>query len=123
VVEITEAAEAALKQYFEQNNFDIDAPVRVRKHTGCGGTSLALAFDDPGPGDKTFTRNGMNFIVDEGLLGECGSIKIDFAEPTPGDGCGCSGGGGLSITSANPIAETTGPGGGCGCSSSGSCGS
>ena len=33
----TEAASEVLTKYLEQNNFDIDAPMRVMKHTGCSG--------------------------------------------------------------------------------------
>jgi Fe-S cluster assembly iron-binding protein IscA len=71
-----------------------------------------LALDEPKDNDKIFTEDGINFLVEEGLLSSCGTIKVDFLEAGYRSG--------FSITSANPL----GGGGGCssGSCSSGSCG-
>ncbi|MCK5517022.1 MAG: hypothetical protein KAI39_09130 [Desulfobulbaceae bacterium] len=73
-----------------------------------------MALDEPKDNDKTFKEDGVNFIVEEGLLESCGTIKVDFLEAGYRSG--------FSITSTNPV---SGGGGGCssGSCSSGSCGS
>jgi len=67
-----------------------------------------LALDEPKDNDKTFQEDTVTFLVEEGLLSTCGTIKVDFLEAGYRSG--------FSITSANPV----GTGGSC---SSGSCGS
>ncbi|MBM9537854.1 hypothetical protein JWG43_12300 [Desulfobulbus alkaliphilus] len=67
-----------------------------------------MALDEPKDNDKVYEENGLQFLVDENLLEQCGAVKVDFIEAGYRSG--------FSITSANPI----GSGGSC---SSGSCGS
>jgi iron-sulfur cluster assembly protein len=71
-----------------------------------------LALDESKDNDKIFQENDLTFLVDQGLLNTCGSIKVDFIDAGYRSG--------FSITSANPV------GGGRGCSSgscaTGSCG-
>jgi Fe-S cluster assembly iron-binding protein IscA len=113
MLEVTEMAGQKLKEYFEQNK--IESAVRVALMNGCSGASLGLALDEAKATDTTADRDGVRVIIDNELLGQCGAVRVDFAE---GSGCGCSGG--FSVTSSVPLPST---GGGCGGScSSGSCG-
>jgi len=72
-----------------------------------------LALDEPKDNDKAFEEDGIQFLVEQGLLTTCGTIKVDFLDAGQRSG--------FSITAANPIGE----GGGCssGSCSSGGCGS
>ncbi len=104
--EVTEIAANNLKAYFEQNK--VDSPVRVGlMQGGCSGAALGLALDEPKADDKVFEDKALKFIIAEDLLGQCGSVKVDFIEAGYRSG--------FSITSANPVG-----GGGCG-SCNGSC--
>ena len=66
-----------------------------------------MALDESKDNDKIFQESDLTFLVDQGLLNTCGSIKVDFIDAGYRSG--------FSITSANPVG---GGGGGC---SSGSC--
>jgi Fe-S cluster assembly iron-binding protein IscA len=68
-----------------------------------------LALDEPKENDKSFKEDTLTFVVEEGLLTTCGTIKVDFVEAGYRSG--------FSITSTNPV------GGGGGSCSSGSCSS
>jgi Fe-S cluster assembly iron-binding protein IscA len=72
-----------------------------------------LALDEPKDNDKTFQEDSVTFLVEEGLLSSCGTIKVDFLEAGYRSG--------FSITSSIPV----GGGGSCssGSCSSGTCGS
>jgi Fe-S cluster assembly iron-binding protein IscA len=72
-----------------------------------------LALDEPKDNDKTFEEDGVQFLVEQGLLSTCGAIKVDFLEAGYRSG--------FSITSDNPVNG----GGGCssGSCSTGGCGS
>jgi Fe-S cluster assembly iron-binding protein IscA len=71
-----------------------------------------LALDEPKDSDKVFEESELTFLVEDGLLGKCGNIKVDYVEAGYKSG--------FSITSANPVNQ------GASCSSgscsSGSCG-
>ena len=69
---------------------------------------MGLALDEPKATDVKYEQDGLTFLVDDGLLKTCGSIKIDFVDAGMRSG--------FSISSTNPI-------GGGGCSSSATCGS
>jgi len=75
---------------------------------GCSGPSLGLALDDEKPGDASFTKKNLIFLIEKSLLEQCGSITVDYIDIGQRSGF-------------NIIAEKPIPGGG-GCSS-GSCGS
>ncbi len=117
MIEVTETAIANVKEYMSQQR--IDSAIRVNLMSGgCAGPSLGLAVDKENSNDHSIDFDGVNFIVDRGLVEQCGKIKVDFIEKSAGS-CGC-GDGRFVITSEKPLANT---GGGCGCScSSGSCG-
>ena len=117
MVEVTEIAIKNIKEYLSQNN--IDSAIRVAMMGGCGGPSLGLPIDESKSTDEVHEQDDLRFLVDKDLLAQCGSVKIDFVEPKATSGCGCSGGGGYVVSSANPIA---GAGGGCGGSCSSGCG-
>jgi len=72
-----------------------------------------LALDEPKENDKSFEEDGVQFLVEQGLLKTCGTIKVDFLEAGYRSG--------FSITSDNPV----GGSGGCssGSCSTGGCGS
>jgi Fe-S cluster assembly iron-binding protein IscA len=72
---------------------------------------LGLALDEPKDSDKTYDNDNLKFLVDSGLMENCGEIKVDYND----DGYRS----GFAITSKVPIA---GAGGSCGSScGSGSC--
>ena len=105
--DVTDLAVQKLKEYLQQNS--IESALRIAlMQGGWAGPSLGLALDEPKENDKIFENDDLKFLVEEGLLNTCGSIKVEYADAGPRSGFG--------ITSANPI----GGGGGC---SSGSCGS
>lgn len=72
-----------------------------------------MALDEPKENDETFEEGGVQFLVEQGLIKTCGTIKVDFLEAGYRSG--------FSITSENPV---SGGGGGCssGSCSTGSCG-
>lgn len=108
--EVTNLAVENLKAYLSQNN--IDSAVRIAlMQGGWAGPSLGLALDESKENDKVFEENELTFLVDQGLLDTCGSIKVDFIDAGYRSG--------FSITSTNPVG-----GGGCsaGSCASGSCG-
>ncbi len=114
MLEVTEMAGQKLKAYLEENK--IESAVRVALMSGCGGPSLGLALDEAKETDATADQGGVQVIIDNDLLGQCGAVRVDF---TKGSGCGCSSG--FSVTSSTPLSGTNG---GCGGScSSGGCGS
>lgn len=115
MLEVTEMAGQKLKAYLEENK--IDSAVRVAVMNGCGGPSLGLALDEAKATDATADQGGVQVIIDNDLLGQCGAVRVDFTE---GSGCGCKGGGGFAVTPTNPLPGGGGCGGAC---SSGSCGS
>ncbi|MCI5115789.1 MAG: hypothetical protein D3920_01330 [Candidatus Electrothrix sp. AW2] len=73
---------------------------------------MGLALDEPKENDATFEEDSVQFLVEQGLLKTCGSIKVDFLEAGYRSG--------FSITSENAVG-----GGGCssGSCSTGGCGS
>ena len=104
---VTDQAVVKLKEYLEQNN--ISSALRIAlMQGGWAGPSLGLALDEPKDNDKVYDQDDLKFLVEEGLMNTCGTIKVEFIDAGPRSGFG--------ITSTNPI----GGGGGC---SSGSCGS
>lgn len=62
---------------------------------GTSSPSLGLSLDEEKPQDEAFHVQGLLFIVDKGLLEQCGAINIDFIETgnTPG----------FKVTAANPL--------------------
>lgn len=102
--EVTPKAVENLKNYLQENKVESDVRIALMQG-GCSGASLGMALDTAGAGDKTFTEDEINFIVEESLLESCGDIKVDFVDAGYRSG--------FAITSTNPI-------GGCGsCSSCG----
>ncbi|MCB2180896.1 MAG: IscA/HesB family protein [Desulfobulbaceae bacterium] len=118
MIEMTDAAEKKLKQYLEENK--IDSPVRVFIINGCSGPSLGFSLDQQKEEDNLIEQGAVQILVSRELAELCGTIKIDFIEPSTSS-CGCGGNsGGFSLSSERPL-----PGSGCGCGSScssGSCG-
>ena len=117
MLNVSETAVANVKEYLNQEK--IESSIRIFIMSGgCSGPSLGLALDEVKENDLTFEEDGINFLVEKGLAETCGAITVDYREASSG-GCGCSGGGGFSITS-----EKTLPGAGEGCGGSctpGSC--
>lgn len=115
MLEVTESATTNLKEHLAKNN--LDSAIRVVMQNSCAGVSLGLGLDAKRASDKVFEQGGITFLVDGGMFAATGAIKVDFAKST--SGCGCSGGGGFSVTSEKKLG-----GGGCGggSCSTGSCG-
>lgn len=109
---VTDLAIKNLKDYMSQNS--IDSAIRVAiMQGGWAGPSLGLALDESKENDEVVDQDGLQFLVEKGLLASCGEIMVDFVDAGPRSG--------FSITSKIPLA---GAGGGCssGSCSSGSCG-
>lgn len=106
IFDVTAGAVTKLKEYMEQNNINSSLRVALMQG-GCSGPSLGLALDEQKENDRIFENDGLKFLVEQGLLDTCGSIKVEFIDAGPRSGFG--------ITSKIPLPG----GGGCG----GSCGS
>ncbi len=114
MIEVTPAAMQKIRDYLSQNN--IESGIRVTlMEGGCSGPALGIVLDESGDADRTFPYDGVEFIIHEDMLADCGKVTIDFAEPDPeAGGCSCGGGGRFVVTSENPVA----PASGCSCNSS-----
>lgn len=101
--DVTPEAITQIKAYFAENPIK---PIRIFLHSGgCGGPQIAMAIDEANENDKTFKKEGFDFLVDKAFLVEAQPIKVDFQHT------------GFKITSAMVL-----PQGGCGgCGSSSSC--
>jgi len=105
--EVTDLAVNNLQAYLDQNK--INSAIRIAlMQGGCSGPSLGLALDEPKESDKVFDENNLKFLVDEELMQQCGTVKVDFVDAGYRSG--------FSITSTNPL------GSGGSCCSGGSCG-
>ncbi|HET98663.1 MAG TPA: adhesin [Desulfurivibrio alkaliphilus] len=112
---VTESAVSNFKEYLNQNNLT-DSSIRVMLQSSCAGPGLGLGLDEKTADDQLFEQDGLTFLVADGIFAATGAITVDFVKES--SGCGCSGGGGFSVTSEKPLV-----GGGCADScSSGSCG-
>jgi iron-sulfur cluster assembly protein len=110
MVEITEAAQEQLTEYFKGKEV---APIRLfLNQGGWGGPSLAMALDEPKDNDDVHEVNGFKFIVEKEFMEKAQPIKVDFN------------GMGFSISSSIEIEASGSDCSGCGTSSSdsGSCG-
>ena len=108
MLDVTAQANERLVEYMKENN--INSALRVAlMQGGCAGPALGLALDEETPLDERIEKQDLTFLVDKALLGQCGSITIDYIDAGNRSG--------FSVRSANPL-----PSGGGGCSS-GSCGS
>ncbi|MDD5760010.1 MAG: IscA/HesB family protein [Desulfobulbaceae bacterium] len=105
MLEVTEMAGQKLKAYLEENK--IESAVRVAVMNGCGGPSLGLALDEAKAMDTMTDQGGVQVIIANELLEQCGEVRIDFTE---GSGCGCKSG--FSVTSSIPLASSDGNCGG-----------
>lgn len=98
---VTDTAIAEIAAYFADKKLEI---LRIFSHSeGCAGTQLLMTEDEKKDGDEVFKINGIEFVIEKGLLAEAAPVKIDFLEtgfsissslkPAEGSGCcGCSGG-------------------------------
>jgi len=108
MLNVTDLANERLIEYLKSNNISSSLRV-VLMQGGCSGPALGLALDDVKETDESFVKKDLTFLVEKGLLEQCGTISVDYVDAGPRSG--------FSISSANPL---PGAGGGC---SSGSCGS
>ena len=67
-----------------------------------------MALDEPKDTDYRLDKDTLTFLVDNDLISNCGTIKIDFIDSGMRSG--------FSVTSANPIAGSGGSCGSCGSS-------
>lgn len=105
--ELSDAAKNELTEYFKNNE---KGPIRVfLAPGGCSGPRLALALDEPTDTDKTEEIGEFNFCINNDLLDQIKSAKIDFSPY------------GFVVEPENPLPDT-GSGGGCG-GCCGGCGS
>ena len=110
MLEMTQLANAKLKEYLDQNN--LNSAVRVAAMNGCSGQSLVLSLDEKKISDTAIIKDNVELIIDKDLLAMLGAVTVDFIEPK-GSGCGCGGGGGFSVHSANPLPKSQGTCGSC----------
>jgi Fe-S cluster assembly iron-binding protein IscA len=76
MLEITKSATDKISKYFIDKELK---PIRIFLHAGeCAPSSLALDVDEIKDTDTAFEIDGFQFIVDENLLKEAVSIKVDY---------------------------------------------
>ncbi len=108
MIEVTSSAIRKIKDYLTQNH--IDSGIRVTLiEGGTSGPALGIVLDEPSDADRLFLSEGVQFMIHESLLADCGSITIDFAEAEESH-CSCGGEGGFKIRSEKPVSPV------CGCS-------
>lgn len=115
---VTETAVSNIKEYLNKNNL-ADSSIRVMLQSSCSGPGLGLGLDEKKAEDQVFEQDGLTFLVEGSIFAATGAITVDFVKAS--SGCGCSGGGGFSVTPEKPLAGG-GCGGSCSSGSSGSCG-
>ena len=108
MLEVSDLANEKLVEYMKTNNLSSSLRVAVMQG-GCSGPALGLALDDGKETDESFVKEDLTFLVEKGLLEQCGTISVDYVDAGPRSG--------FSISSTKPLPNA---GGGC---SSGSCGS
>ena len=102
MLQVTDSARQAVKNFMEQNN--LTSAIRVFQGMGgCSGPQLAIRVDDPKDNDEHFEYDGQVYVVDKGLDLMTGGITLDFIE--------VEGRQGFTIDTVRPM------GGGCDCSS------
>ena len=80
-VNITEKAEAEIKNIMATKNIPADYHLRVGvKGGGCGGMSYALGFDKPKTEDQKFEISGIPVLIEKRHLMFLMGIQIDFFE-------------------------------------------
>ncbi len=110
MLEVTPMANEKLVEYMQNNK--ITSALRViLMQGGCSGPALGLALDEVKALDQHIEVKGLDFVVEKGLLQQCGTISIDYIDAGSRSG--------FSITSANPLPMASG---GCSSGSCGSCG-
>lgn len=98
---LTPAAQRQLDLHFDGKAKE---PIRVYLAAGCGGPRLALALDDPKPGDATFEEGGYSFLMEQQLFDAAKPVAVDFNDQwgfvvqsslqfPEGGGCSSCGGG------------------------------
>lgn len=108
MLEVTTEAGEKLIEYMQANNISSSLRVAVMQG-GCSGPCLGLALDEKKPTDELFEQQSLTFLVEKGLLQQCGNITVDYHDAGNNSG--------FKISTTNPL-----PGTGSGCST-GSCGS
>ena len=101
---VTENASEKLLAYLQSNNISSSLRITILPG-GCQGTALGLALDEKKGTDESFEQRGLNLLVDQNLLQQCGTITVDYIyagaksgfrvkseHPLPGAGGGCSSG-------------------------------
>lgn len=91
MVEITAAASQFLHGYLKQKGSN--SAIRITKqHSRDGDKYLELDLDIQKEFDKCYQLDGLQFLVHETLLRECGTIKVDYVISSSDCGCGCGNG-------------------------------
>lgn len=108
MLEVSDLANEKLIEYMKSNNISSALRVAIMQG-GCSGPALGLTLDEIKETDDSFVKQDLTFLVEKGLLTQCGTISVDYVDAGPRSG--------FTISSTNPL---PGAGGGC---SSGSCGS
>jgi Fe-S cluster assembly iron-binding protein IscA len=108
MIEVTPSAIRKIKDYLTQN--DIDSGIRVTLiERGTSGPALGIVLDEPSDADRLCRCEGVQFMIHESLLADCGCITIDFPDGE-GSHCSCGGEGVFKIRSERPVSPV------CGCS-------
>ncbi|MBN3583592.1 iron-sulfur cluster assembly accessory protein [Algoriphagus aestuarii] len=80
-VQITEKAEAEIKNIMVHKNIPADYSLRVGvKGGGCGGMSYALGFDKPKEDDQQFEIAGIPVLIEKRHFMFLMGMQIDFFE-------------------------------------------
>ena len=113
MIEVTQKAQEMFSDYMAKNS--VESPIRIFvSQSGCCGTSLALALDEPKDGDDKLETGGLTYLIDKELAATVGNVMVDFVEQ--------DGQGGFTIASERPAStESAGCGESSGCGGSCSC--
>ena len=113
MLDVSDLANEKLVEYMKSNNISSSLRLAVMQG-GCSGPALGLALDEVKETDESFVKEDLTFLVEKGLLEQCGTIKVDFVDAGPRSG--------FSISSTNPLpgaGDSCNPNscgsGGCGC--------
>ncbi len=74
----TDKAIEMIKQFLQ--NRQGEGAVRVLLQSGCCGSALGMALDEPKETDQIIQEQGITFAIDTDLLEKANPIRLDFIE-------------------------------------------
>jgi iron-sulfur cluster assembly protein len=77
MIRVTPAARKEIRNYFKGR---IPEPVRILSAGGCGGPRLAMNTDVIRDADMVFRHDGIDYVMDAGLLASVQPVTLDFGD-------------------------------------------